>query len=725
MSAIRITPTRGQTLFRTISSASLLVILSFTAFGVGGCGEQAPSPNVSNDDQAGSVDFALVQDGVTLTSVGYTIIGPNSFATSGTINVAASSAISAVIGGLPAGNGYSIALTATGTDGATNCAGSASFNVMAHTVSAVTVTLDCHQPAKTGSVAINGTINTCPVADGISANPADVAVGFPVTLALTAHDSDSGPSPLAYSWSAPSGSFSNASSATPTFVCSTPGPVTLTATVSDGDPTPGCADTLSVVVTCEPGSLLATKSLVISSTTYDRTHGAIASLAVGSKLAGSATATVAAVAGNSYVNVWSNESVDSSFGVTSPIQLADVDPTSGAVLSKVLVPSNQVVTSFPSKSELGLHVTNDATGPHLVFVSYAGAGIGALDVSNTDAVAGQDPTNPVSFAFGANYAFARTIVTMDGNGHFSYTPTVNYGGNNGRSALLGSNGLYYTVGNANNGNAAAFGPSNGTTPDVTETTGVEVVTPINGASSSVAIPAGNSAEVDPLLQYTFGTAKPDKPGKDNNYRGVTEFGGALYFTKGSGSNGMQTVYTVSSLPTVANAAAATISVVPGFPTDSAKATGGNFTPFAVFFANATTMYVSDEGSGNATDVASHAGLEKWSLVSGVWQLDYVLTQGLVGVVDSNLTGPDGQYPDVTTVGLRNLTGVVNGDQVTLWATTSTSSTSVDNGADPNKVVMITDQISATTLTGAAASESFSTLVGPTYGTAYRGVAFVN
>ena len=712
-------------MFRTISSASLLVILSFTAFGVGGCGEQAPSPNVSNDDQAGSVDFALVQDGVTLTSVGYTIIGPNSFATSGTINVAASSAISAVIGGLPAGNGYSIALTATGTDGAPHCAGSASFNVMAHTVSAVTVTLDCHQPAKTGSVAINGTINTCPVADGISANPADVAVGFPVTLALTAHDSDSGPSPLAYSWSAPSGSFSNASSATPTFVCSTPGPVTLTATVSDGDPTPGCADTLSVVVTCEPGSLLATKSLVISSTTYDRTHGAIASLAVGSKLAGSATATVAAVAGNSYVNVWSNESVDSSFGVTSPIQLADVDPTSGAVLSKVLVPSNQVVTSFPSKSELGLHVTNDATGPHLVFVSYAGAGIGALDVSNTDAVAGQDPTNPVSFAFGANYAFARTIVTMDGNGHFSYTPTVNYGGNNGRSALLGSNGLYYTVGNANNGNAAAFGPSNGTTPDVTETTGVEVVTPINGASSSVAIPAGNSAEVDPLLQYTFGTAKPDKPGKDNNYRGVTEFGGALYFTKGSGSNGMQTVYTVSSLPTVANAAAATISVVPGFPTDSAKATGGNFTPFAVFFANATTMYVSDEGSGNATDVASHAGLEKWSLVSGVWQLDYVLTQGLVGVVDSNLTGPDGQYPDVTTVGLRNLTGVVNGDQVTLWATTSTSSTSVDNGADPNKVVMITDQISATTLTGAAASESFSTLVGPTYGTAYRGVAFVN
>ncbi len=215
-----------------------------------------------------------------------------------------------------------------------------------------------------------------------------------------------------------------------------------------------------------------------------------------------------------------------------------------------------MVTSFPSKSELGLHITKDGSGSHLVFVGYAGAGIGALDVSNADAVAGQDPTNPVTFAFGASYAFARTIVSMDGSGHFSYTPTINYGGNNGRSALLGSNGLYYSVGNANNGNAAAFGP-NGTTPDVTETTGLEVVTPIDGAASNVAIPAGNSAEVNPLLQFSFGSPpKLDKAGKDDNFRGVTEFGGALYFTKGSGSNGIQTVYTVSSLPTVATAAAA-------------------------------------------------------------------------------------------------------------------------------------------------------------------------
>lgn len=466
-------------------------------------------------------------------------------------------------------------------------------------------------------------------------------------------------------------------------------------------------------------------SLVISSSTYDRSKGALSTLAIGSTLPNSATATTSAVASNNYVTVWNNAAVDTSFGATSPIELRDVDAFSGRLLHRQRVPEKAVVTSFSSKSELGLHIAEDRRGSHVIFVGYAGAGVGALDVSNSDAVPGQDPTNPVTFAFGANYAFPRTVVSMDEHGRFTYTPTINYGGNNGRSALLAPNGLYYTVGNANNGNATTFGASNGTNPDVTETTGLEVVNPINELWPSLAVPAGNSAEVDPLLQFMF-TTKADKPGKDDNYRGVTEYGGALYFTKGSGSNGVDTVYSVDSLPTLADAATTKINILPGFPTDSAKATGGDFTPFAVFFANATTMYVTDEGSGNATDVASHAGLEKWSLEDGVWTLDYVLTQGLIGTVDTHLTGYDGQYPDVTTVGLRNLTGVVHRDgTVTLWATTSTSSSSGDQGADPNKVVRITDRLAATSLTGSVAEESFTTIVGPTYGTVYRGVAYAD
>ena len=93
---------------------------------------------------------------------------------------------------------------------------------------------------------------------------------------------------------------------------------------------------------------------------------------------------------------------------------------------------------------------------------------------------------------------------------------------------------------------------------------------------------------------------------------------------------------------------------------------------------------------------------------------------------TNLFGADGHYPDVTTVGFRNLAGRVNADgTVTLWATTSTLSASGDNGADPNKVVQITDQLAATSLTGSVAGETFTTVAGPTYGTVYRGVAYVS
>jgi hypothetical protein len=466
------------------------------------------------------------------------------------------------------------------------------------------------------------------------------------------------------------------------------------------------------------------QTLVISSSTYDRTQGALANLTIGSTLPNTATSTTQAVATNNYVTVWNNAAVDGSFGVTSAIELTDVDPFFGRLIHRLAVPADEIVTSFSSKSELGLHFAEDAFGPHVIFVAYASPGVGALDVSNSDAVPGQDPTNPVTFAFGRNYAFHRTIVSVDKDGEFSYTPTIAYGGNNGRNALLAANGLYYAVGNANNGNAVAFGPSNGTNPDVTETTGLEVVAPINATIASVAIPPGDSAEVDPLLQFTFPGAKPDKPGKDDNFRGVAEHKGALFFTKGSGGNGIDTVYTTNTLPTLANAASTPITIVPGFPTDSAKATGGNFTPFAVFFANDTTMYVTDEGTGNATDKAEHAGLEKWSLVDGTWQLDYVLTKGLIGVVDQNLTGADGPYPDVTTTGLRNLSGVVLGRVVILWATTSTSSASGDNGADPNKVVWIADDLDATTTAPLVAQEAFRTIAGPTYGTVYRGVAFV-
>ena len=85
-------------------------------------------------------------------------------------------------------------------------------------------------------------------------------------------------------------------------------------------------------------------SLVVSSSTYDNKQGPLATLAVGTPLAGPSNA----VSGNDYVTVWNNASVDASFGVTSAIQLTDIDLSNGRVFRSMQVPTDQVVTSFSS-----------------------------------------------------------------------------------------------------------------------------------------------------------------------------------------------------------------------------------------------------------------------------------------------------------------------------------------------------------------------------------------
>jgi hypothetical protein len=74
-----------------------------------------------------------------------------------------------------------------------------------------------------------------------------------------------------------------------------------------------------------------------------------------------------------------------------------------------------------------------------------------------------------------------------------------------------------------------------------------------------------------------------------------------------------------------------------------------------------------------------------------------------------------------TDGLRNIIGRNNGDgTATIWAITSTVSGNGDQGADPNKLVVITDTIAATTL---PAAEKFSTLQTAGFGEVLRGVSF--
>ena len=198
------------------------------------------------------------------------------------------------------------------------------------------------------------------------------------------------------------------------------------------------------------------------------------------------------------------------------------------------------------------------------------------------------------------------------------TETNAYSGNNGRAAILNDSGgqnLLYTSGNA----------GNGATP---QPDGF-----ILGAGAQIMNPQyqpereqqpGSPAPVGSFSITQLGNP-PDKIGKDTNFRGLTIFNNVLYYTKGSGGNGVNTVYFVdttgqacpngtglpqpgAALPTspiaynpallqTEGVTPYNMCILQGFPTALKSTTSF---PFGIWFANANTLYVADEGNGDNT-----------------------------------------------------------------------------------------------------------------------------
>ncbi len=471
-----------------------------------------------------------------------------------------------------------------------------------------------------------------------------------------------------------------------------------------------------------------------------------------------------------YPFVFNNDLVDGSFGITAKILLDQFEPSGRFVSSlEVELPrafdhreqpaGNRIVSSFPSKSEIALNLSTD--GRIVTFMGYL-APLNALDVSNSNTPAVVDPTNPVPSSF------YRVVAEVDAHGRFRFTKTNAYSGNNGRAAILnnkdGAN-VVYMSGNAGNGR-------NPQPNGIIIGAGAQILTPARAPLDAQPDP-GQPTPVGSFNLTQLGL-KADKTGKDTNFRGLTIANNVVYLTKGSGGNGVNTVYFIdttgfdsngkplacpngigipganATLPTAPIVYDATklqtqgvtpynMCVLRGFTTAPAKTTTSF--PFGVWFANATTLYVTDEGNGATTfDPASGkftaaaaqttAGLQKWVFDSGLgaWKLAYVLQAGLnLGIPYTVDHYPTGQNPKTglpwapAADGLRNLTGRVNRDgTATIWAITSTVSGGGDQGADPNQLVMITDQLAATS---APATESFKVVRTAGFGEVLRGVSF--
>jgi len=200
-------------------------------------------------------------------------------------------------------------------------------------------------------------------------------------------------------------------------------------------------------------------NLVVSRSVYDNNAN---NVKVGALLAPncantatlSGTPCVAAISNGIYPFVFNNVMPDPSFGITSKIFLDQITPF-GFVLNSIEVPnssqrnvhtgSDQLVTSFSSKSEIALNLSTD--GSILTFMGYV-APVDTIDASNANTPGVVDPTNPV----GLN--FLRAVGTVDSTGKFTFTETNAYSGNNGRAAILNNTDgepFFYTSGNAGNG----------------------------------------------------------------------------------------------------------------------------------------------------------------------------------------------------------------------------------------------------------------------------------
>jgi hypothetical protein len=124
-----------------VAVAALVAIAPLAGCDGGGSG---PGPGAAADD-TGSVSFALAVGNIRFATIDYSIVGPGGFTKTDSLDVSQSQTIAGTIGGLPAGAGYVLSMSATdvehhlvGCHGAT-----APFDVAARVTTPVVIHLTC------------------------------------------------------------------------------------------------------------------------------------------------------------------------------------------------------------------------------------------------------------------------------------------------------------------------------------------------------------------------------------------------------------------------------------------------------------------------------------------------------------------------------------------------------------------------------------------------------
>jgi Abnormal spindle-like microcephaly-assoc'd, ASPM-SPD-2-Hydin len=417
---------------------------------------------------------------------------------------------------------------------------------------------------------------------------------------------------------------------------------------------------------------------------------------------------VVTVEGNGVEGALSGTYTDNQASPLTLFQFSINGTTSATYVNSYVLPQTASGANSPVSSEYGsssegtLQVSGNGN-----FLTVMGYGVNADDFNESPGTYSLSPSNTAlgqsGSMTGQSYTpVPRVVALIDANGDLDSTTALYniFNGNNPRSIYTADGTNLYVSGQGNS-------------PDATggvffTTLGSSSATAITGLDTS-----SNSSSQDTRdVQINFNTLDISVDSKEGS-------GAARDFIGTLGSPPATSLYNSSAGPTQ----------LPGFGTSSgtgkvtitsgANSNGNgpnagkqiNLSPNNYFFANSSTLYVADSGApknNSASSSLGDGGLQKWSLVSGSWTLDYTLSAGLNLVANTNTDG---------TSGLYGLTGVVNGTQVQLYATNYTLA-----DLDQTYLYGITDSLSAT-MASQVSGESFTQLAIAPADSNFKGVAF--
>ncbi len=304
------------------------------------------------------------------------------------------------------------------------------------------------------------------------------------------------------------------------------------------------------------------------------------------------------------------------------------------------------------------------------------------------------------------------LISPDGSANTTTALTGVFNTNNPRSAATADGSSFYVSGQG----ASKTDPTQGV---FYATMGATTATSIDNSTDTRVVSIFNNGGSNTL--YVSRDYNPPGSGSQNNTNvdSLTIAGGRLP-TSSAGVIDTHIIPPASLFSSGGNNGS--INLTKALDNNVNSSRNGSFvylSPEQYFFATPDTLYVTDSGqpkNGNANKAAlGEGGLQKWSLVSGVWTLDYDLYKGLNLVNNANVNVATPTAPGVT--GLFGLAGKVVGNDVELFATSYGL-----NELSPSFLYEITDSL-ADTMASQVATEQFTTLYSAPIGTSIRGVAF--